>query len=174
MVSSGREYRVGGRLRPWRSGGPGHHLPVATAPGSRLGPVARHTWVKTPAIRVALYGIYGFGWVLLLGASFAINHFDLFGLRQAWFPCHAPHGARSAHRQRRRHRRGGTAEEPALRYQPAGSNGRPAARLTAGATNSGRNLGAISPKPWRMDGCTEAVNSLSPPVYCPVKKKQEP
>jgi protein-S-isoprenylcysteine O-methyltransferase Ste14 len=40
--------------------------------------------IKTPAMRVALYIIYALGWVLLLTSSFVINHFDLFGLRQAW------------------------------------------------------------------------------------------
>jgi uncharacterized membrane protein len=27
---------------------------------------------------------FGFGWAYLLAASFAINHWDLFGLRQVW------------------------------------------------------------------------------------------
>jgi protein-S-isoprenylcysteine O-methyltransferase Ste14 len=31
-----------------------------------------------------LYVAYGFGWALLLFATFVINHFDLFGLRQIW------------------------------------------------------------------------------------------
>lgn len=49
-------------------------------------PLGGVVWnVATPAIRTALYAVFGFGWVLLLGASFTINHFDLFGLRQAWF-----------------------------------------------------------------------------------------
>jgi len=31
-----------------------------------------------------LWGIFVFGWVFLLAATFAINHFDLFGLRQVF------------------------------------------------------------------------------------------
>jgi methanethiol S-methyltransferase len=49
-------------------------------------PMGGMVWhVGTSALRTALYGIYAFGWVLVLGSSFSINHFDLFGLRQAWF-----------------------------------------------------------------------------------------
>ncbi|MEO8139464.1 MAG: methanethiol S-methyltransferase [Gemmatimonadota bacterium] len=48
-------------------------------------PLGGTVWeVTTPALRALLYGFYAFGWVLLFAASFAINHFDLFGLRQAW------------------------------------------------------------------------------------------
>lgn len=48
-------------------------------------PVGGTIWsVETPVIRALLYGIFGFGWVLLLASSFTINHFDLFGLRQSW------------------------------------------------------------------------------------------
>lgn len=31
-----------------------------------------------------LYALFAAGWVLVLSGSFVINHFDLFGLRQAW------------------------------------------------------------------------------------------
>jgi protein-S-isoprenylcysteine O-methyltransferase Ste14 len=40
--------------------------------------------VQAPAARGILYGFYALGWLLVLVATFLINHFDLFGLRQVW------------------------------------------------------------------------------------------
>jgi protein-S-isoprenylcysteine O-methyltransferase Ste14 len=40
--------------------------------------------VENPAARVVLYAIYAIGLVTVLVATFLINHFDLFGLRQVW------------------------------------------------------------------------------------------
>lgn len=34
--------------------------------------------------RYLLWGVFWFGWAFLLAATFAINHFDLFGLRQVY------------------------------------------------------------------------------------------
>jgi len=48
-------------------------------------PLGGGVWqAEAPALKALLYGIFGLGWVLLFAASFSINHFDLFGLRQAW------------------------------------------------------------------------------------------
>jgi len=40
--------------------------------------------VDSPWATLALHGLYLGSWALLLYATFLINHFDLFGLRQAW------------------------------------------------------------------------------------------
>ena len=40
--------------------------------------------VSWPAGRVALWALFWLGWAIVLGSTFMINHFDLFGLRQVW------------------------------------------------------------------------------------------
>ena len=40
--------------------------------------------VQHPVGQAVLYGLCAFGWGLVLAATFLINHFDLFGLRQVW------------------------------------------------------------------------------------------
>jgi protein-S-isoprenylcysteine O-methyltransferase Ste14 len=48
-------------------------------------PMGAVVWqVDRPIGRGLLYAGYASGWVLLLVATFLINHFDLFGLRQSW------------------------------------------------------------------------------------------
>jgi protein-S-isoprenylcysteine O-methyltransferase Ste14 len=40
--------------------------------------------VDNDVARIALRALFAFGWGLVLVATFLINHFDLFGLRQVW------------------------------------------------------------------------------------------
>jgi protein-S-isoprenylcysteine O-methyltransferase Ste14 len=40
--------------------------------------------VQNEAGRAVLYGLFGLGWMIVLVATFLINHFDLFGMRQVW------------------------------------------------------------------------------------------
>jgi methanethiol S-methyltransferase len=48
-------------------------------------PIGGLIWrVENPVGQAALYGLFGAGWLAVLVATFLINHFDLFGLRQVW------------------------------------------------------------------------------------------
>jgi protein-S-isoprenylcysteine O-methyltransferase Ste14 len=47
-------------------------------------PLGGVVWEVTGAPRVVLYSLFAAGWLTVLGTTFLINHFDLFGLRQAW------------------------------------------------------------------------------------------
>lgn len=48
-------------------------------------PIGAVIWqVGSPLGQTVLYAGYAAGWILLLVATFLINHFDLFGLRQTW------------------------------------------------------------------------------------------
>ena len=52
---------------------------------SQWRPIGGEIWnVQNETGRALLYGGYAFGWLLVLLATFVINHFDLFGLRQVW------------------------------------------------------------------------------------------
>ena len=48
-------------------------------------PLGGVIWQATdPVALTAIYTVFAFGWAVLFLASFQINHFDLFGLRQVW------------------------------------------------------------------------------------------
>ena len=48
-------------------------------------PMGGMVWmVENQFGRFALYALYAIGWLTVLVATFLINHFDLFGLRQVW------------------------------------------------------------------------------------------
>ncbi|MEL6869566.1 MAG: methanethiol S-methyltransferase [Pseudomonadota bacterium] len=48
-------------------------------------PMGGVIWAANSAIgQKVAYGLFAFGWLLVFYSSFAINHFDLFGLRQSW------------------------------------------------------------------------------------------
>jgi len=48
-------------------------------------PMGGQIWdVQNATGQAILYGLFLFGWLLVLVTTFLINHFDLFGLRQVW------------------------------------------------------------------------------------------
>ena len=48
-------------------------------------PLGGSVWTAQDAtLRGVIWGVFAFGWLLVLVATFLINHFDLFGLRQVW------------------------------------------------------------------------------------------
>lgn len=48
-------------------------------------PMSAVVWsVANPAGQALLWSLFGFGWLYLVASTFVTNHFDLFGLRQAW------------------------------------------------------------------------------------------
>jgi len=50
-------------------------------------PIGIQIWsVQDSLARVLLWTLFASGWGIVLVVTFLINHFDLFGLRQVWFP----------------------------------------------------------------------------------------
>ena len=51
-------------------------------------PIPAVIWqIADPAGRMLLWGLFWFGWLLMIYSSFSIDHFDLFGLRQVLRYC---------------------------------------------------------------------------------------
>ena len=51
-------------------------------------PLEGVAWRIEGALSIPFWVLFASGWAYLLAATFAINHFDLFGLRQAWMAAH--------------------------------------------------------------------------------------
>ncbi len=47
-------------------------------------PLPLTLWAGDGTLAMALWAVFGLGWGVVLLSTFLINHFDLFGLRQAW------------------------------------------------------------------------------------------
>jgi len=56
-------------------------------------PMGGTLWdVRDPIMRGTIYSLFAGGWLLILVATFLINHFDLFGMRQVWlYVTHRPY-----------------------------------------------------------------------------------
>lgn len=48
-------------------------------------PIEGTVWSATGTLAIVLWALFGVGWLLVLLSTFLINHFELFGLQQAWF-----------------------------------------------------------------------------------------
>ncbi len=48
-------------------------------------PIAGTVWSVGGPAAVILWGLFALGWGIVLLSTFLINHFELFGLQQAWF-----------------------------------------------------------------------------------------
>ena len=49
-------------------------------------PIDGLVWkVTQPPVTYFLWGLFALGWLIVLASTFLINHFELFGLQQAWF-----------------------------------------------------------------------------------------
>lgn len=47
-------------------------------------PIPATLWHVEGVGAMVLWGLFGLGWVIVLASTFLINHFELFGLQQAW------------------------------------------------------------------------------------------
>lgn len=49
-------------------------------------PIEGTVWsVSDPTAQTILWALFGMGWLVVLISTFLLNHFELFGLQQAWF-----------------------------------------------------------------------------------------
>jgi protein-S-isoprenylcysteine O-methyltransferase Ste14 len=62
-------------------------------------PIGGMVWAVEGAAAYALWGLFALGWAIVLLSTFLINHFELFGLQQAWFHVRGREAAAPAFRQ---------------------------------------------------------------------------
>lgn len=48
-------------------------------------PIEGVVWATTGPLALILWTLFGMGWLIVLLSTFLLNHFELFGLQQAWF-----------------------------------------------------------------------------------------
>lgn len=48
-------------------------------------PIPGTVWITDGTLAAVLMALFGLGWLIVLLSTFLINHFELFGLQQAWF-----------------------------------------------------------------------------------------
>jgi methanethiol S-methyltransferase len=48
-------------------------------------PIPGAVWQAEGALALVLWALFALGWLVVLLSTFLINHFELFGLQQAWF-----------------------------------------------------------------------------------------
>jgi len=56
-------------------------------------PITGTVWSVGGTWATVLLALFGVGWMLVLLSTFLINHFELFGLQQAWFHAHGRNAA---------------------------------------------------------------------------------
>lgn len=63
-------------------------------------PIEGMVWnVTNPLLQMIIWGLFWIGWITVLISTFLINHFELFGLQQAWFNMRGREGDKPELRQ---------------------------------------------------------------------------
>jgi protein-S-isoprenylcysteine O-methyltransferase Ste14 len=63
-------------------------------------PIEAMVWdVTNPALQTVIWVLFWIGWITVLISTFLINHFELFGLQQAWFNMRGREGDKPELRQ---------------------------------------------------------------------------
>lgn len=62
-------------------------------------PIEGTVWRASGALAAVLWVVFAIGWALVLLSTFLINHFELFGLQQAWFHARGREAAAAQFRQ---------------------------------------------------------------------------